>query len=114
MPAHRHILCLGGGGGAGEASPAVVNLVFGAGGKYFVLNSPGLPYWMNKRLVWVDKGHVTMQWQNQVLIWPLSFLVGAPSVGAPMGRTCHPPTAVPPPIFFLVARLEVDPTWQVH
>ena len=82
---------------AGEANPAVVNLVLCAGGKYFVLNSistgvlqfwlwfnfgcfptlaareakaivdalnPGLHYWMNKRLVWVDKGHATMQWQT--------------------------------------------------
>ena len=37
--------------------------------------NPGLPYWMNKSLVWVDKGHVTMQRQNQQLIWPLLVIL---------------------------------------
>ena len=26
--------------------------------------NPGLPHWMNESLIWVDKGHVTMQQQN--------------------------------------------------
>ena len=33
---------VGGRGDAGEVSPAVVNLVFGAGGKYFVLNTTSI------------------------------------------------------------------------